>query len=159
MIDGSALCRPIRTGDAMALLAIRGIDHINMCVTSLERSVAYYREVFGFEIKEDHRGLEKFPWVTLGIPNVAYLVLYETEQARASRDMRIVHFGFALQPGQKIDDVLACILAARVDVMKNEDGTPVVVHYARSSSIYLKDPDGYAVDISITFGGGLDERR
>jgi catechol-2,3-dioxygenase len=128
-----------------------------MCVTNLERSVTYYREVFGFEVKEDHSGLSKYPWVTLGISNVAYLILYQTEDAKEVRDKRIMHFGFALTPGEKIDDVLERILAAGVDTAKTEDGTPLVVHYARSSSLYLKDPDGYVLDVSIKFGGGLDE--
>lgn len=68
-----------------------------MCVTNLERSIGFYRDVFGFEIKENHRDLKEYPWVTLGIPNVAYLILYETDKAETSRDMRIVHFGFALK--------------------------------------------------------------
>jgi catechol 2,3-dioxygenase-like lactoylglutathione lyase family enzyme len=141
----------------MPLLSISGIDHINMCVTNLERSVAYYGDVFGFEVKEDHRELKKYPWVTLGIPNVAYLILYETDEAKESRDMRIVHFGFALQPGEKIDDVVARILAAGVETLKNEDGGPMIARYPQSSSIYLRDPDGYALDVSIKFGGGLDQ--
>ncbi len=141
----------------MPLLPISGIDHINMCVTNLERSIAFYREVFGFEIKEDHRGLKEYPWVTLGIPNVAYLILYETEKAKKSRDMRIVHFGFALKTVERMDDVLQRILDAGIETKKNNDGTPMVIHYGRSSSIYLSDPDGYALDVSIKFGGGLDE--
>ena len=143
----------------MPLLPISGIDHINMCVTNLERSVAYYCDVFGFEVKEDHRELKEYPWVTLGIPNVAYLILYETDEAKEAHDMRIGHFGFALQPGEKIDDVRARILAAGVEIMKNEDGSPMIVHYPKSSSIYLSDPDGYTLDVSIRFGGGLDAAK
>ena len=142
----------------MPLLPIAGIDHINMCVTNLERSITFYRKVFGFEIKEDHRDLKEYPWVTLGIPNIAYLVLYETDKAQTARDMRIVHFGFALQPGQRIDDVLAQVLQAGVKTKNDKDGNPFVVHYGKSSSIYLSDPDGYELDISIKFGGGLDEK-
>jgi len=140
----------------MPLLTISGIDHINMCVTNLKRSVAYYGDVFGFEIKEDHRDLKNYPWVTLGIPNVAYLILYETDEAKESHDMRIVHFGFALKKGERMDDVLERVLNAGIETKKNEDGTPLIVHYAKSSSIYLSDPDGYALDVSIKFGGGLD---
>ena len=141
----------------MPLLPISGIDHINMCVTNLERSIAFYRDVFGFEVKEDHRDLKRYPWVTLGIPNVAYLILYETPEAAHARDMRIVHFGFALQPGEPIDAVLDRIHRAGVETKKNQDGSPLVAHYANSSSVYLSDPDGYALDISIKFGGGIDE--
>lgn len=141
----------------MPLLPISGIDHINMCVTDLERSFVFYRDVFGFEIKEDHRDLKKYPWITLGIPNTAYLILYETDEAKEYHDMRIVHFGFALKAGERIDDVLERVLKAGVETKKNEDGTPLVVRYTKSSSIYLSDPDGYALDVSIKFGGGLDE--
>lgn len=142
----------------MPVLQISGIDHINMCVANLERSIAFYGDVFGFEIKEDHRDLKEYPWVTLGIPDVAYLVLYETDKAKLSRDMRIMHFGFALHEGQRIDDVLARVLKAGVKTKNDKDGNPYVVHYDRSSSIYLSDPDGYELDVSIKFGGGLDEK-
>lgn len=141
----------------MPLLPITGIDHINMCVTNLERSIAYYRDVFGFEVKEDHRELTRYPWVALGIANVAYLVLYETDEARKSTDRRIVHFGFALTPGQRIDDVLARVMKNGIETKKDEKGNPLVAHYARSSSIYLSDPDGYELDVSIRFGGGMDD--
>ncbi len=142
----------------MTLLPIAGIDHINMCVTDLERSIAFYCGVFGFEIREDHRDLDIFPWVTLGIPNIAYLVLYETDKAATARDMRIVHFGFALQPGQRIEDVLARVLKAGIKTRNDKHGNPYLVHYEKSSSIYLSDPDGYEIDISIKFGGGLDRQ-
>ncbi len=142
----------------MALLPITGIDHINMCVTDLARSIAFYGEVFGFEIREDHRDLDVYPWVTLGIPNIAYLVLYETAKAATARDMRIVHFGFALQSGQRIEDVLARVLKAGINTRNDKNGNPYLVHYEKSSSIYLSDPDGYELDISIKFGGGLDQR-
>ena len=142
----------------MALLPISGIDHINMCVTNLERSIAFYSNVFGFELKEDHRDLRQYPWVTLGIANVAYLVLYETDEAAQTRDRRIIHFGFALKHGQRIDDVLAQVLKAGIKTKNDKAGNPIVAHYDRSSSLYLSDPDGYELDISIKFGGGLDER-
>jgi catechol 2,3-dioxygenase-like lactoylglutathione lyase family enzyme len=141
----------------MPLLPISGIDHINMCVTNLEQSIAFYGDVFGFEIKEDHRDLKEYPWVTLGIPNAAYLILYETDEAKISRDMRIVHFGFALKPGQRIEDVLAKVIQAGIATKRDRDGKPLVAHYGKSSSIYLSDPDGYALDVSIKFGGGLDD--
>ncbi len=140
------------------LLPISGIDHINMCVTNLEQSITFYRDVFGFAIKEDHRDLEEFPWVTLGLPHVAYLVLYETSKAKTTRDMRIIHFGFALQPGQQIDDVLARVMQAGIKTRTDKHGKPYLIHYAKSSSIYLSDPDGYEIDVSIRFGGGLDEK-
>lgn len=142
----------------MPLLPISGIDHINMCVTNLERSIDFYHDVFGFEIKENHRDLKKYPWVTLGIPNVAYLILYETDEAKESRDKRIIHFGFALKMDKRMDDVLERILKAGIKTKTNKDGNPYIVHYDKSSSIYLEDPDGYELDVSIKFGGGLDEK-
>ena len=72
--------------------------------------------------------------------------------------MRIVHFGFALQPGQLFDDVLARVQAAGIKTRLNRNGTPYIVHYEKSSSLYLSDPDGYELDISVKFGGGLDEK-
>ena len=141
----------------MALLNISGIDHINMCVVDLDRSIAFYAQVFGFEIREDHRHLKKYPWVTLGIPNVAYLNLYETDEAKESHDMRIIHFGFALRGGDAMEVVLDRILKAGVATKNDAAGKPLVAHYERSSSVYLSDPDGYALDISLRFGGGLDE--
>jgi catechol-2,3-dioxygenase len=140
----------------MPLLNISGIDHINMCVTDLARSIRFYQDVFGFQIKEDHRDLAEYPWVTLGIAGVAYLVLYQTDKARQARDMRIMHFGFALAQPEQMDDLLRRIEQAGVAIKKDEQGRQMVAHYARSSSVYLSDPDGYVLDVSIRFGGGLD---
>lgn len=143
----------------MALVPISGIDHINMCVTNLERSIAFYRDVFGFELKEDHRGLEKYPWVNLGISGAAYLVLYETQEAAISRDRRIIHFGFALKTPERMDELLARLARAGIRPKTNSDGTQMIAHYEKSSSVYLSDPDGYEIDVSLAFGGGIDAQR
>ena len=94
--------------------------------------------------------------MTLGVPNVAYLILYETDEASVSNDMRIVHFGFALKERISMDEIVRKVVAAGIETKKKEDGQHYVVDYEHSSSIYLVDPDGYELDVSIKFGGGLD---
>jgi hypothetical protein len=48
-------------------------------------------------------------------------------------------------------------LQAGIETKNDSDGKPFVAHYDKSSSIYLSDPDGYTLDVSIKFGGGLDQ--
>ena len=37
------------------MIPVSNIDHINLSVRNLQHSIAFYRDVFGFDIKQDER--------------------------------------------------------------------------------------------------------
>ena len=45
---------------------VRCIDHVNMRAKNLSESIAFYHDIFGFEVKEDHSDEGEEPWVIIG---------------------------------------------------------------------------------------------
>lgn len=129
-------------------MKISHIDHINMDVKNLARSMEFYRTHFGFALKEDHRN-DSDPWAIIGILGVAYLCLYEhPEREKSAAALTIRHFGFVLED---FDGALKALKSAGVEILS---GGPVA--WPKSRSIYIRDPSGHEIELSEHFGGGLN---
>ena len=133
-------------------IAIKAIDHINLTVSNLERSVAFYRRAFGLEIREDGRDRER-PFVIVGRAGVGYLALHLGQDRASLAGGRINHWGFVVEDFDK--------LSARLDrydipVLYRDDGSDGVIEYPHSRSVYVADPDGTEIELTSRFGGGLD---
>ncbi len=143
------------------MIDIEAIDHISLSVSDLARSVAFYRELFGLDIKEDRRDAER-PWVIVGKAGVGYLALHqrtapgrEDERRRANgqlRQGRINHWGFVVGD---FDALAGRLAAAGVEVLYRGNGDDGVIRYPRSRSLYVADPDGNEIELTSRFGGGL----
>lgn len=72
-----------------------GIDHLNITVKNLEKSVDYYQRLFGFEVFEsgDYRGT---PFKIIGLSNKAMLCMYENPKLEVQNN-NIGHFGFNIE--------------------------------------------------------------
>jgi catechol 2,3-dioxygenase-like lactoylglutathione lyase family enzyme len=134
------------------MIEVSGIDHINLSVRDLPRSIAFYTETFGLELKEDGRSRDR-PFVIVGRPGVAYLALHESEDAGAARHPAINHWGFVVG---NLDTVLDRLEAEGVKVQFTGDYPRGVIEYPRSRSVYVEDPDGHQIELAEVFGGGLD---
>lgn len=122
-------------------MKLTGFDHIVLCVTNVDRTIAFYREVLGMEPREERPG----KWS--------------------------LHFGankISLQDARKVPDVARdtppgsgnfCILTnepiARVETMLRDRGIAIVAGPAEREgaagkllSIYFRDPDGNLVEVS-----------
>lgn len=131
------------------MIGVKAVDHINMRVKDLKESVEFYRTNFGFAIKEDHSGEAEEPWVILGLPGAAYLCLYQHPYKVMSDDhLHISHFGLVVED---LAQAQAELLKNRVKILY---GGPV--EWPRSRSIYIQDPSGYEIELTDTFGGGLN---
>ena len=130
------------------MIGIKRIDHINMRVKNLAQSIEFYRKNFGFEMREDHHDAEE-PWAIIGIPNTAYLCLYEhPDKERSDEVLRISHFGLAVD---EFDAVMDKLKASGTKILYNG---PVVWDHSRS--IYIEDPSGHEIELSEKIGGGLN---
>ncbi len=134
------------------MIEVIGIDHINLSVRDLARSIAFYTETFGLELKEDGRSRDR-PFVIVGRPGVAYLALHESEDAGPARHPAINHWGFVVGD---LDTVLDRLEAEGVKVQFTGDYPRGVIEYPRSRSVYVEDPDGHQIELAEVFGGGLD---
>jgi catechol 2,3-dioxygenase-like lactoylglutathione lyase family enzyme len=129
------------------VIAISRIDHINMRVHNLNESMEFYRRNFGFEIKEDHAS-DSEPWVIIGVPDIAYLCLYEHPgKSKPTDGLTINHFGFALND---FDRALEMLKRNGVEILYGG-----AVDWPRSRSLYIKDPSGHEIELAEKVGGGL----
>ncbi len=143
------------------MIPIQAIDHINLSVRDVTRSAAFYQSVFGLELREDRRDAAR-PYVIVGRPDVGYLALHQqagpiVEDERrvpggAIRRDRINHWGFVVED---FDALPGALEQAGVEVLYRDNGAGGIVHYPRSRSLYVADPDGNEIELTSSFGGGL----
>ena len=128
------------------LLKATAIDHINMKVKNLEQSVKFYENLFGFKVKVDDNFPNKLkvPSKIIGNDSVN-LCLYEVPDM--SPEGGIGHFGFHIE---NFEQVLDKCKELGVEILY---GGPVT--FGESKSVYIKDADGYDIELSKIFGGGL----
>jgi len=124
-------------------LKATGIDHLNLNVKNLNKSVQFYKDLFGFEIlKEQPEQNSKI----IGNDKIK-LCLYEDEEFSGYRESGFNHFGFHV--GNFGEVINKC---RDFGVKINYGGT---VEWEKSESVYIEDPDGYEIELSRVFGGGL----
>jgi catechol 2,3-dioxygenase-like lactoylglutathione lyase family enzyme len=127
----------------------RRMDHVNMGVRDLDVSAAFYTALFGLEVKEQG-GSPGGRWCIIGAPDRFYLCLGElpTAQRFKAEGIHINHVGFV------VDDIDETVRRIRALGLRLEFGDKTV-DWPRSRSAYITDPDGYLIEITNRFGGGL----
>lgn len=129
------------------MLDINHIDHINLSVSDLEKSLRFYQDLFGLEVKErgDYAGK---PYAIAGLGGKLMLAMYQADSL--SNKGRINHFGIHIGEFEK---ALKVLKENNVSTLYSDraDGTVV---YPNSRSVYVADPDGNEIELSEKFGGG-----
>ncbi|WP_428324701.1 VOC family protein [Nitrosopumilus sp.] len=122
------------------------MDHVNMNVRDIAKTVEFYKNLFGFEIRKDDNSPNKMdaPSKIIGNDSIK-LCLYEDPQVIPTGG--IAHFGFHVE---NFDDIMQKCNEFGVEVLY--DGP---VEFEKSSSVYIKDPTGYDIELSKVSGGGL----
>ncbi len=129
----------------MNSLKTTSIDHVNMKVKNLEQSVKFYKNLFGFEIKQEENA-NKLDVPSNIIGNDAIkLCMYEVPDM--SPEGGIAHFGFNVE---NFNEIIEKCKEMGVEVLY--DG---VVDWEKSKSVYIVDPSGYEVELGEISGGGL----
>ena len=122
-------------------LKATSMDHVNMTVKNLQKSVEFYKKLFGFEVKKEQPEEDS---KIIGNDNIK-LCLYEDPQM--SPEGGIAHFGFNIE---NFEDIIEKCNSLGVEVLY--DGP---VKFEKSRSVYIKDPSGYSIELSEVPGGGL----
>ena len=126
-------------------LVATSMDHVNMKVKDLSASVNFYNKLFGFEIKqEENPNKLDVPSKIIGNDTIK-LCLYEVPQM--SPEGGITHFGFNIS---NFDEIIEKCKEFDVEILY---GGPI--QFEKSRSIYIKDPNGYEIDLGEVDGGGL----
>jgi catechol-2,3-dioxygenase len=130
----------------MAGIGLRRLQHLVLWVSDVERSVRFYCEVLGFEVKSRRPGAAflKIP----GSPDDHHLGLFE-QTGVPWPDERVARmYHSAWEVGDLTDLVLARqhLIEAGALVGSSDHGV--------SLSLYAKDPDGLEFEIFWTVPGG-----
>jgi len=130
---------------SMSNLKATSIDHVNMKVKNLEKSVEFYKNLFGFEVKQEENPNKKdVPSKIIGNDAIK-LCLYEVPEM--SPEGGIAHFGFNIA---NFDEIIAKCKDLGVEILYG--GT---IDWEKSRSVYIVDPSGYEIELGQVSGGGL----
>ena len=129
----------------MSNLKATSIDHVNMKVKDLEKSVEFYKNLFGFEIKQEENP-NKIDAPSKIIGNDAIkLCMYEIPDM--SPEGGIAHFGFNIA---NFNEIIQKCEELGVEVLYGG-----IVDWDKSKSVYIVDPSGYEIELGEISGGGL----
>ncbi len=126
-------------------LKATSIDHVNMKVKDLAQSVKFYKNLFGFEIKQEENANKlDAPSKIIGNDTIK-LCLYEVPDM--SPEGGIAHFGFNID---NFSDTIEKCKELGVQILYGG-----IVDWEKSKSVYIVDPSGYEIELGEISGGGL----
>ena len=119
----------------------RGIRHVHLMVEDQNRSVEFYREVFGMEV-----GFRDGNIVFLHSPSqrddlALHLAVTDAEKARVGNHGGYEHFGITVKDRSQLDECIALAIAAGGTLVDKGEHAPGVAY------AYITDPDGYVIEI------------
>jgi len=118
------------------MVKTHGLNHIALSVADPDRSVAFYRSVFGVrEYFRDESSVQ-----VLG-PGPHDVLAFERRPADAGARGGIIHFGFRLTRPEDIDVAVAAVEAAGGSVTSQGEFGPGLPY------AFVRDPDGYEIEI------------
>lgn len=129
-------------------LTVKHLDHLNLSVADLERTIDWYGRVFGFAVVE--RGVQEdgSPWAILRGGDALLCVYEHTELVFLNRHVRkdrglhgINHFGL------RITDRIAWEATIKRESVQVEYGG--AIQYPHSLSWYVCDPTGYGIEVAL----------
>jgi catechol 2,3-dioxygenase-like lactoylglutathione lyase family enzyme len=122
------------------MIETQGLTHIHLIVRDLERSLRFYRDVFGMQ--ERFRDGPKMVFLnTPGSRDIVTLNEDPAEARLAGVGGGVAHFGFRLKDSGDLDAALAEVEAAGGKVIRCGEHAPGV-RFA-----YVADPDGYVIEL------------
>ncbi len=129
----------------MPVLTPSGLFETHLNVSSLDRSVAFYRDVVGLELAHLIEGRAvAFFWI--GGRGHAMLGLWA---GSSSPNRMSLHVAFSLPLG----DVLATPARLRaagvepLDFWAQPTGEPTVLGWMPAATVYFRDPDGHSLEV------------
>jgi len=122
------------------MIATQGLTHIHLVVRDLERSLHFYKAVFGMQ--ECFR--DGPTMVFLNTPGSGDLItLNEDPDHRGDAGVNggIAHFGFRRQDPSELDKAIAEVEAAGGSLLERGEHAPGIPF------AYVTDPDGYVIEL------------
>ncbi len=131
------------------MIEVKQMDHLNMGVRNIAETEKFYRDLFGFELKERGVGKDGGAYAIIGAADRVYLCIYEEgDLPRPENHLFIYHFGLYL------DDFDAAVKELQERNIELSYGGGVVQN-GKSRSMYICDPNGYEIELVEKLGGDL----
>lgn len=120
-----------RGQDRPTSLGSRGIGHVGLKVSDLERSRKFYREILGLTSEHKEPGIA---FIHCGTDS---LVLHEKMAGTSD-----FHFGFHVDASDQVDEWRDWLRRNDIDIIQD------TVEAGRYRSIKIRDPDGHRIEIA-----------
>jgi catechol 2,3-dioxygenase-like lactoylglutathione lyase family enzyme len=118
------------------MIKTHGLSHIALAVLDPDRSLEFYRAVFG--VREYFR--DETTVQVLG-PGPHDVLAFEKRPAEAGATGGIIHFGFRLTRPEDIDTAIAAVEGAGGTVRSRGEFGPGLPY------AFVLDPDGYEIEL------------
>lgn len=129
------------------------LDHINLTVSNLDESIAWYEKIFGFRLVEQGISIRNIPWGIVAL-NDSMICMSEhgSRKSAASSDEekfhQIYHFGIRVSDQEEWKE--------RVKAFNLKLYYGGVVEYPHSKSWYVHDPNGHEIEVSWAERGRME---
>jgi catechol 2,3-dioxygenase len=118
------------------MVRTHGLTHINLVVRDAERSLRFYKQVFG---------VAEYGWtgglVHAKTPGCWDVITFDDHSSGAGESRGVAHFGFRLMSPTDIDTAVEEVERAGGKLLRRGEFGPGLPY------AYIADPDGYEVEI------------
>jgi len=131
------------------MIRTSGLSHINLNVSDIGRSMRFYQEVFGLELLHRHEGpMGSHPWgqqVALSTPGANDVIALSHVPGEPVGPGGLDHFGLNLRSDDEVERAILEVERAAGKLIRRGSGEVdgIVEHFA-----YLRDPDGYVIELN-----------
>ena len=131
------------------MIRTRGLSHINLNVSDIERTVRFYQQVFGLEVLTDYSGpMGSYPQgrqVILSTPGSEDVIAFSQVDGVPIGGGGLSHWGLNLERDEDVDEAIAQVEGAGGKLLNREE---YVADGIREQHAYVVDPDGYVIELN-----------
>lgn len=131
------------------MIRTRGLSHINLNVSDIERSVRFYQDIFGLELLTDYSGpMGPHPHgrqMIFSTPGCEHVIALSQVNGASIGGGGLSHWGLNLERGDDVDNAIAQVVAAGGRLLSRDE---YEFEGIRERHAYVADPDGYVIELN-----------